>query len=166
MYPTWFDGKVLSQIFMGRWSRPTGLWLSKTLPDAVYPFLTVGAFTFEMALPFLLLWPKTRRAGVILGILFHLSIDANALYRVPRVPLDPMPARLLLANPLKSAARPITEMIVVGSSRLARRIRNAHYFQGISTSWVAFLMLSTLSNASWLNCPTWSIASVNCVIIA
>ena len=77
MYPTWFDGKVLSQIFMGRWSRPTGLWLSKTLPDAVYPFLTIGAFTFEMALPFLLLWSKTRRIGVVLGILFHLSIEAT-----------------------------------------------------------------------------------------
>ena len=77
MYPGWLNGEVLRQIFMGRWARAPGLWLSKILPDVVYPFLTIGALTFEILLPFLLLWPKTRPFGVIAGLLFHLSIEVT-----------------------------------------------------------------------------------------
>ena len=76
-YESWFSGKVLKHIFMGRWASDTGLWLSKTLPDAIYPFLTLGTIIGELLLPFLLLWPKTRLLAAIVGIMFHLSIETT-----------------------------------------------------------------------------------------
>ena len=76
-YPDWYDGRVLNQIFMGRWSRECGLWLSEIMPASFYPLLSISSFIFEIILPGLLMWPKSRRIGVVLGVLFHLSIETT-----------------------------------------------------------------------------------------
>jgi len=73
----WWNGEVLQQIMMGRWSSAIGLWLSGVLPDSFYPWLTVGTIVFELLLPFFLLWPKTRLLAVLLGVLFHLAIEVT-----------------------------------------------------------------------------------------
>ena len=77
MYPSWLDGSVLKQIFMGRWSRELGLWLSSVLPDYVYPILTIGTITLELLFPLLFFFKKTRLLAVLLGLLFHLFIQVT-----------------------------------------------------------------------------------------
>ncbi len=73
----WLNGEVLRQIFMGRASSPTGLWLSGVLPDGLYPLLTLGTILLELLLPFLLIFTRTRFLGVILGVSFHLGIEVS-----------------------------------------------------------------------------------------
>jgi len=43
----------------------------------MYPILTIGTMTFELLLPFLFFWSKTRLIAVLLGLLFHLAIQTT-----------------------------------------------------------------------------------------
>ena len=97
MYPSWLDGSVLKQIFMGRWSQAPGLWLSHALPDFMYPILTIGTMTFELLLPFLFFWSKTRLIAVLLGLLFHLAIQTTLYIRMVWYSFDAMFDDILLA---------------------------------------------------------------------
>lgn len=69
--PAWQQGDMLRNTFHGMWASSLGFWLAAELPAWSWPWLTRGAYVFEILLGLALVFRRTRVWGVLAGTLFH-----------------------------------------------------------------------------------------------
>lgn len=68
----WQNGDFLGYFLLSEYSICPGLWVLDALP--FLRILTWGAILIELAIPLLLLFKKTWKLGLLIGIVFHLMI--------------------------------------------------------------------------------------------
>jgi vitamin K-dependent gamma-carboxylase-like protein len=106
--PGWFAPRGDGAVFLAGLAAQVGLPALAGQTLASSPSLA-GVIAIEAALPFLLLWPRSRPLGLLLGILFHLLIMLRAL--------ADFSALVLAFYPLFLSRREASELLARARSR-------------------------------------------------
>ena len=78
MDPSWIDGSTLNSALTSDWGREQVHAVASGLevaPLEVLAWGAIAALVLEVLLPVLLLWPRARTLGWVLGLLFHVSVE-------------------------------------------------------------------------------------------
>jgi hypothetical protein len=73
----WTNGAVFARSLSSRWATDLGLWLSGWLPPIGARLGALTTILFELTAGFLLFVPRARRGMILLGLAFHLGIQAT-----------------------------------------------------------------------------------------
>jgi hypothetical protein len=73
--PEWVNGTVLYRVLASRWASEAGVWVSGWLPPLAVRAGGLGTILYELLAGFLLFSPWARRWVLLIGAVFHLSIQ-------------------------------------------------------------------------------------------